>query len=863
MSYDVSMVYSDNPYVDTLVYYTKLLGLDTVLKMSDQAAACETAETKLNADLYISCMDGTAIFAVFDSFSSDVLMSAGLTGTTLYSSMIDKNNIPNDYRDAVVEAAKLETIELYEELNDYYRMLYGLPPVGYEDVYITDWTPPDDLIIDLSIPIHEMSEDTITLISSYDILDEMYEEDTTNRGYLKYLLKKISPYSARKASNFGVLYIPSIDNDEIYTEYQTKLELNRLYILKTVYSSAYKYNSDYYDNFICTLIIFSTMVDIIARVQEYIARQEVFDIRTVQYIFESHGVDYYPEIPLKYQLLMVKNLHTLLKYKSTTKCMVDICSLFGFDDIKIFKYYLLKYRKSDPVNGYSFTGDIEEDFEMKFVKVPIDGKLEDYIRDGSYHVDYEEVTSGDDDWTGGEDADDVKRAHLEADYNYTRTKYLSVDSIYDVATVAILQSYFFNMLYDNAKMESQINLAIPYIGTGTFNIANIFVFLSALTYQYNGIVDTIMDTQGKVLNIMGFDFQADLATIATDLYETLQMSQTQTVETVSQYDTRTTDYEEKLYIIELFNKFNIPTESIPSMTQLMSIFTNNLDIREELAIGMRNASNLTIYNAYKILYDSLMVVELTNEFFADPDTGELYKDTNGDATYTEYLRHADSTLYYKIIEIEMMSDADSKLQTIASLVDNVCYVLEQYIDTDEFSGIFYSMPAVSIDAVREYIATVINFYKSYKVHLLGINSLYVLNDPEENWVKIIDNAILERFFDKTEYVAINDHLGALDITKTTSDKMTIRDKMYFSVSTWLYENFVDRYRAIMQSKSMTATSTQNDIYVMGDFIGLIENAMYKSDIVTFADTFKAFNMTLSGQDRMEITDSVKIEEYNI
>ena len=48
-------------------------------------------------------------------------------------------------------------------------------------------------------------------------------------------------------------------------------------VLQTVYSDAYKYESDYYDNFIAILIILDTMIDLISRTNEFITRREVFN----------------------------------------------------------------------------------------------------------------------------------------------------------------------------------------------------------------------------------------------------------------------------------------------------------------------------------------------------------------------------------------------------------------------------------------------------------------------------------------------------------------------------------------------------------------------------------------------------------
>ena len=73
MAYKVEQVYTENPYVDILVYYTKVLGLDTVLKMKNVADANETLESLQNAEMYIACMDGTYIWGIFDSFSEETL----------------------------------------------------------------------------------------------------------------------------------------------------------------------------------------------------------------------------------------------------------------------------------------------------------------------------------------------------------------------------------------------------------------------------------------------------------------------------------------------------------------------------------------------------------------------------------------------------------------------------------------------------------------------------------------------------------------------------------------------------------------------------------------------------------------------
>ena len=133
-----------------------------------------------------------------------------------------------------------------------------------------------------------------------------------------------------------------------------KYTINRDYVIRAVYSDAYKFQSDYYNKFMIIFILVNTIMDSLTSIPDFIINREVFDSRCIKYLFESFGIPYYSEIPIKYQRAMLKNLNTLIKYKSSTRNMVDICSLFGFSDVKVFGYYLFKQRMVD-----SNTGDYE------------------------------------------------------------------------------------------------------------------------------------------------------------------------------------------------------------------------------------------------------------------------------------------------------------------------------------------------------------------------------------------------------------------------------------------------------------------------------------------------------------------------
>lgn len=846
MSFEISKIYTENPYVDEMVYYTKTLAMGTVLKMQQQADDNETLESLKQAGIYISAIEGTATIDLYPSISISALASAGIVDSVSVNYYLSyPNKLPEDKKTLVVKAMNEEFISNYVEMNSYYRMLHGLPALGKED-YVTDWIPPDGINIDLTKPIHEMDNSEVLLLDRYGVLDRMMKEDPKNRQYMRFLgKKKIDYYLARKSQKFDPLYVPSVDSDAIEKMYKDRLDENKFYVLRTVYSEAYKYDSAYYDNFIAIFIVLITMIDIISRVQEFIARKEIFDIRSVEYIFRSNGIPFFERIPLKYQISMVKNLHTLLKYKSTSKCMVDICSLFGFNNIKIFKYYLLRDRNIDLTTGEYVTAkdedgneDLEKEYTLKFLKLPLEDDLNDYIRSGTNYLDYDEVVSSDSKWDGDLDHEEVLKNILKEEFNFSRTKYISIDTIYEIAKMSAQQSYFFNMLFDNIELEDAITVQIPYIEAGkNFRVSDVFTLLTVLTYYYYGVKDTIMDTQSKVLYVNGFNFKADLAALAEDMKRTGST----------------------LHAQEQLKAFKVPESNIPSFNELMDLYVNNMAVRDELIKGMREADNKRVYDVYKNLYDSLMTLELTFDYYKNPETGDFYRDAEGDATYTEFLKHRDNSLYYTILNIQDFEDEASRNQYIGNLIDSIIYVLEEFIDTKEFQGLFSNLPVMSTESVKQYIATVINFYKSYKVDFLGMNTIYTLDDELDSIIQIIDDMELNHLFDKREYIELHDYFAKNNIDISPSEKIRLHDRIYLDIRTWVNKQYDDR---ITINEELYEKITRIILYTILGFKEDIKMVIKKSsnEYIKPLDFINANNIIFTSSDELGIKDSLWINE---
>ena len=314
-------------------------------------------------------------------------------------------------RQEIMDNITKDMIEWYplhhEETNNYYRSLIGLPPLGsdgkpYEDTLMHSWNEKTGSFIEFGkrfiekLPtgiypeIHwrknicEFDAYDVGILDQYGVLDEYLTACGTTPSnpryrYLRYLAdNKLDIYRCRRAYKFDLIGIPTIDDTDARKRFVDCFAVNSDYVIRTVYSEAHKFQSDYYDKFMIIFTLINTIMDMLSDITAMIIDREVFDARCIKWLFESFGVPYYSEIPIKYLRAMLKNLNLLLKYKSSTKNMIDICRLFGFNDVRVFGYYLFKDRMVDPSTGeYVFDEDnsISYNDEDLWVRDPSGGTL--------------------------------------------------------------------------------------------------------------------------------------------------------------------------------------------------------------------------------------------------------------------------------------------------------------------------------------------------------------------------------------------------------------------------------------------------------------------------------------------------------
>lgn len=847
-----SKVLTDNPLLDEIVWNAKMLARGVVLKDTEEAEKHETLETVQNGDLLIAVTDH---IVGFDSFIYDETIFRKLPSINekqIRDWTLDNSLVPNELRPILAKFASDMFLENYVEKNNYYRRLHGDPdydPTGeWQGLWIDVNTILEDsaypeisirkiedegtdyqLIHKLSIGYTEMLHEngTIERITESTDVAETFGLEQSQLMYLKRIgSKSISYYTARKAERFEMLYCPTADAVEVETRFKELLEANRRVVLYTTYSEAYKFKSVYYDRFMMIMIIIQTIVDMIVELPEYLIRRDIFDIRTCAYIFESNGVEFFPDIPVKYQVALVKNLNKLIKFKSTDKCMVDICSVFGCDSIEIFKYYILKDRKVmsatnpkyyneqrtylDAADGeFHQELDNNKNFDIKFVKVPILESYDSYIRSNKNIYDYESITGGDNYWIGDKQRDRVLEEIKALDFTLLRSKYYSIEAMIDTTKRTFQLVYFTNILLYNDIDKSKLVVSLPNISNKKqFELVDTIITLYALSYIYYGVEDDIIAKQEDALKIYGFNFKADLTEIGEYLY--------------NEFGTTWS---------ELFEgQFAIPDGHILTYNELAYIFTTNKNIYDHIRDVLIHPPNKRMYDIYKYLHNSLMVTDWNMEYYKLPN-GELAH------TYTDFLLYKEPLLGAYLAEIKAIPNPDNRQEKCVNAIQSITTYLRDYIDYDflDLNYIFSNLPSISMDFIKHYIQEVIDFFKSFKIFTHDMAITYLFQDKYQNTVVIVDWILLNIYFEKFDVVKIEDWLTKNGVDVTYDQKVELIDKVWLYIDHWITKYYDEHYdtnnlREVIKDNKIL--NTFFDIHELG-FEESIVDKLYQM-IITFA-----------------------------
>lgn len=780
---------------------------NVVIKYDSKGKKYDTLEIKRDYDIYKLALEEQDSFYLYPSFDQRALEYAGIINEEeLASCLADKNNIPVEKREYVLYYQRYITVSEYEEKNNYYRMLNGLPDIEDEDFIYIDIGIADELDIDYTIPIHKLSLDEILRVEHVGELDRI--KSKYNKPYLEYLgSKKIDVITARDASNFAIIRLNNSDSDTFHYEFQKIYAQCREYFMSVLFIKEYSTKYEYYDSFIAMSIMVMAIQRMFVNTFKYGIDRDFYDLASIKLLFDSYNVPFIEDLPITYQRTLMKNLNNLLKYKSSDKVLYDICDILGFNNINIYKYFLSKEHIMDnegnPVFFYKdvideVTGktttvfDKEKMFNFKWKSVELKERdVPSALLETTNSEDYESVISDDPFWI---DDDNLRTRLYESEFNYIESKYLKMNIMYNLSNVIFDTIYAFRMLTDKRNDTANLTITLPKLfESREIPLFNVIMLLTALICKKNKLKGNIITKPSQTLSVLGFNFKADFMQVKEFIKDN------------SKWVDQT--------ILEYFNhtKFNVASD-------VNECYNDIIKLHDYLSKALRNATTKKDYDVHKKLYDTLLITELSKEIYTKSD-GQIA------TTYLEFLQDIDVDLYAYVVGV---NDAD--------ITDNLDHIILQLNGLIESLDNFYYLNNDN-NVLLNALIKLIDFFKSYTTDLTSFNILYVSNDPVGNLIKMMSdiNSIDKNTFDKHRHV-IKDKVKIVLTEFTKKDLYEFRD-IIADAGTYIYYN--NLYKFIEKISFRTDVEFEDIIYLpFSDLQYLIECELRLRDSLLMADTIK-------------------------
>jgi hypothetical protein len=230
---------------DDLAKDLKFLVENSIIKFSNMAKTSETIHSLKSADDYLAAVYKRDSFYTYDSYSGEAIGKLGLSDDIydIESFFEDKENIPEEYRNKILEYEREIIIRDFVESNNYYRVYVGLPPI--------EQLEPDMITLPFSIVngfmYHDGGTTTIDIqrippmifkfINNNGFFDN-YIKENPDKTYLKFVhTNKLNNVVIREAQNFSLLKVNKGNlSDEMYSSFLKTYNECRDYFTTVIYA---------------------------------------------------------------------------------------------------------------------------------------------------------------------------------------------------------------------------------------------------------------------------------------------------------------------------------------------------------------------------------------------------------------------------------------------------------------------------------------------------------------------------------------------------------------------------------------------------------------------------------------------------
>ena len=789
---------SDYTYASEL-FLNELLRIssDIIWKNPKKAVDNEDSDNVIQVEQFNLASQGQLTFDLVYKFDEEALSGIGLSDIQVRQYSDDPSSIPYELRDICTKKQVEYILSHFEERNNYYRMLNGLPDID-DKTYLYNTKYP--LISDSTTPIHLLEIGQLYLLEEKGYLDELYEQ-YPDKKYLKHLTsKKIDIYTARNTEDYGILWMPTSDYDSLVTDFKETYNSCR-YMITTVYQmQTVKEENTEYTGFMGLTILFTTIMQMHRKFLDADVTRDFYDEDSLKYVYDSYGVPFYMGIPTEFHTKIVKNINRLISYKGSTQVIYELFDIFEMSSMSIYEYYMLKihrFENGKPVFVKDANGnyDYRQMYDVKFAQVQLYNNPLEEISDFQNHVEYNDLVDQDPYWISDEDL--LNKIYSE-EYNYMDSKYLGIQTMFNLMRIMYESTFYLKMIIDNRETLGYTTIYNNSIRSNC-NIFDLIIYTCALIckkYGYEGNIPTDPHEIGKV---MGFNFQQDL----TVLKEQITMSD------YLKNDTTLMNYLDQL--------------NVKSYQSVCNLYTYITELRKYLSEKMSDTDDVNVYWAYYELYQSLMYSEYADNVFKKSD------DTSAES-FADLLQDINPVLYNRLSGD--ITDIENEVSYTLYLLKSSCKKLKdiQYLDN------------ANIDTIIGYVFKLIEFFKSAKADMTGYEIVYSLVSKMDNYFKLMN--YIDIIYDKTE--PIYDMIDEL------------QDLIHICYDFQKFEKFCYRLKFELHSERHTYF-LESMIDHLHDCIKVISCIIKDlSDSIEMDDTISHLEITILNGDRFEFGDKVKL-----
>ena len=386
--------------------------------------------------------------------------------------IIKKLYLENEFSDLEIErlmdAKRASIISYYVELNEYYRMLIGLPSL--EDM------KNNNFIYYNGTAIHELPYTVKLRLRRDGTFDNLFSDN--NKQYIRFIGREIDLITAREAEEFEVL--SNYKDKSEYEIYAICYNKEREMWMRSFYNEWLMYETDFYEAEDLLILKLHALIAYVLESKKPFIHKSTYSQQEAINIWRSNGLVLPKNMPELYRNSCTFVLNYLLMFKGTNYVMNYITEKL-FSGLNLYKYFIRKVPKENLT--YPLTGNEtpEELYDVQFILRPfrwlylyqeeVSNSTEDKI------LSYDEVVRMDPRWR---DTEELKRAVFSEEFSFAESKYLSLGNSINITKFGQWYAILHRWIMENRKIAEKQQIRLKSTNQ-THNFFAVFMYYMSLT----------------------------------------------------------------------------------------------------------------------------------------------------------------------------------------------------------------------------------------------------------------------------------------------------------------------------------------------------------------------------------------------